>query len=319
MLARRFRQFGEFLRPARLPSLEPHPFPWRHPETLRYYVSYELDDPDGHGGYTRLYQFDDRGLPYTSGPHGALYDPLVVARYGIRMLAIAGACANPAAAGRARAVLEPLLTSVEATGSWGRAGRADQMSTDRPSAIVQGVGLSALVRLAGRAPLPRVRAAVERALDRLVTPVEEGGTCSRLEGGPFLEEYPSQPPSHVLNGGLYALFGLYDLEDGLAHEKAGTLAREIERTLVRALHRFDAHMGWSRYALHLHGHALLASAHYHRLHVTGLRVLQARTGHEAFGRWAARWERALRSPWRRTPMALLKVLETVYERRAFGG
>lgn len=315
MLARRLRQFGQMLGPGALPGLRVTPFPWREPQVLRYPLSHALDDPDGHGGYTRLYRFDDRGVPYGEAAGGPLYDPLVVARYGIRMHAVSGEHGDAEAARRAQCALEPLLASAASTGAWGRASRADAMSTDRPSALVQGVALSALVRLTHGAPGPRVRDVIERAFARLAAPVEQGGTVSRLDGGAFLEEYPSSPPSHVLNGAIYALCGLYDLEDALGHAAAGALARDVEHTLERALPRFEAALGWSRYALCLRRHALLSSAHYHRLHVSGLRLLAGRTGREAFARTADRWERTLRSPWRRTPMALLKACEVMFEGR----
>lgn len=314
-LARRIRQFGQFLRPSRLQGRTLHPFPWREPGTLRYFLSYELGDPDGHGGYTREYRFDERGLPFTDGERGALYDPLVVARYGIRMLAISGVRSDPVAAERAHLVLEPLLVSAGATGAWGRASQPDAMSSDRPSALVQGVGLSALVRLSGPEPPPRVRDVIERVFERLAAPIEQGGTVSQLDGRPFLEEYPSRPPSHVLNGALYALFSLYDLEDALGHVRAAALAREVERTLEHAMSRFDAALGWSRYALCLRGRALLSSVYYHHLHVAGLRLLALRTGRSTFTDWADRWERALTSRWRRAPMAVAKACEIALERR----
>jgi len=314
-LARRIRQFGQFFAPGDLPATTLHPFPWREPGALCYHLSNELGDPDGHGGYTQGYRFDERGLPFTATTPGPLYDPLVVARYGIRMLAISGVRSDPRAAEQAHLVLEPLVVSAGPTGAWGRAGQPDAMSSDRPSAIVQGVGLSALVRLSRPEPSIRVRDAIERAFERLAAPVERGGTLSQLRGRPFLEEYPSQPPSHVLNGALYALFGLYDLEDALGHARAAALARDLEDSLERAVPMFDAALGWSRYALCLRGRAILSSVHYQHLHVTGLRLLARRTGRPAFTRWADRWERALYSPWRRTPLAVAKACEIALERR----
>ncbi len=315
MLSRRLRQFGEILGPGALPTLRVTPHPWRESDVPRYHLSHVLDDPDGHGGYTRLYAFDAGGVPHEMRGDAPLYDPLVVARYGIRMQAIAGESGSARAADRARAALEPLLASAEPTGVWARSDRADRMSGARPSALVQGVGLSALVRLTHGSPDARARRAIERVFERLAAPVSAGGATARLDDGAFLEEYPSEPPSHVLNGAIYALCGLWDLEDALGHAGAAALARDVERTLEHALPRFGAALGWSRYALALRRRALLASAHYHRLHVSGLRLLAARTGRAAFAQTADRWEQALRSPWRRTPMALIKACEVALEGR----
>ena len=42
----------------------------------------------------------------------------------------------------------------------------------------------------------------------------EGGVQARLGDGPWPEEYPTDPPSYVLNGGIFALWGLYDVGEG---------------------------------------------------------------------------------------------------------
>ena len=57
-------------------------------------------------------------------------------------------------------------------------------------------------------------------------PSGEGGVQARLGGGPWPEEYPTDPPSYVLNGGIFALWGMYDVGAGLGDEDA---ARDFEQ------------------------------------------------------------------------------------------
>lgn len=315
MAWRRATQLAQFVRPASLTEFSVSPRSWAARDRLRYPISNPLSNPDGFGGYARWYRFDARGVPCTPGSSGALYDPLVVARFGIRMSALAVEQGDAVAAGRADAVLEPLLESLAATGAWGRSDRASGMSSGLPSAIVQGVGISAVLRITRGRPDERVRAAIESAFRRLAAPIRDGGTSSQLDGGTFLEEYPAEPPTHVLNGAVYALIGLYDLEDTLQHGAASALAREVEATLERSIERFAAPFGWSRYALDIEGRPMLASAHYQSLHVAGMRLLHARTGRAVFARWADRWERSLHAWWCRLPVAACKVGETLAARR----
>lgn len=314
-IAHGMRKLGHFISPDKLPPISLHPFPWRdtHPY---YYLLYPLSDTDGRGGYARENHFDAAGIPHAWDAGAPHYDPLVIARYAMRMLAIGASSGRAGPIAEAQRQLEPLLESGEATGAWGRARYSRAMSTERPSCLVQGVAISAMLRLCVGRPSKRVARVLERAFERLAAPISEGGTLTQLGEGPFLEEYPEQPPSHVLNGCIYALFGLYDLTDVLGHTRAGELARSLEVSLAVAINRFSTVLGWSRYALNLSGRAPLASMHYHRMHVLCLRVLAARTGMSAFTLQADRWERAISSVGVRMPIAVVKVAEVMWMRHA---
>src|SRR5947209_4345346 len=73
------------------------------------------------------------------------------------------------------------------------------------SAMAQGEGASLLVRLFAETGDERFAEGARLALRPLAIPVSEGGVRARLESGWFLEEYPTTPPSLVLNGGMFAL------------------------------------------------------------------------------------------------------------------
>ena len=65
-------------------------------------------------------------------------------------------------------------------------------------------------------------------------PVADGGVAAELDGGYFPEEYPSIPHSYVLNGALFALWGLHDvavaLDDPAARELLDDGARPWRAT-----------------------------------------------------------------------------------------
>ncbi|MBP7148531.1 MAG: hypothetical protein KBD01_13390 [Acidobacteria bacterium] len=290
-----------------------HPWPWEN-ASRPYHVANRPDDPDGYGGYSRNHRIDDDGLPYYATPSGRLYDPLVVARFGLKMLAIADATADASVRHRARGVAPALIASARSTGAWGRGGAADAMSTDRPSGLVQGVVLSALLRLSDIPPDRELEGVVDRAFARLAAPVERGGTVARLDGGPFFEEFPRLPPSHILNGCIYALLGVYDLADSLGHREAQDLARAAESGMARSARRFVTKTGWSRYALGVYGHAPLASLHYHVAHIVLLDVLAQRTGESEFARVSDVWRRSLLNPGVRVLNASFKAALTFWMR-----
>jgi hypothetical protein len=127
------------------------------------------------------------------------------------------------------------------------------------------------------------RAAIRPLLARrrtdLVTPTE----C-----GPVLEEAPCDPPSQILNGWIYALWGLRDVHLALGDDDAGDRWLESARCLGAVVGRYDVGW-WTRYSLYPHRLADLAKPFYHRLHATQAEVMFRLTGIDAFGQTASRW------------------------------
>jgi hypothetical protein len=142
------------------------------------------------------------------------------------------------------------------------------------SAMAQGQCASVLVRLHQETGEDAYAEGALRALEPLYVPSADGGTRADLDGSPWLEEYPTQPPSYVLNGGLFAIWGLYDVAVGLGDDRA---RRELDACVdgfARNVHRWD--LGWwSRYDLFPHPFLPnVASIAYHALHTNQLRAMQ---------------------------------------------
>ena len=106
------------------------------------------------------------------------------------------------------------------------------------SGMAQGEGASLLARLHEQTGEERYADAALRALEVLRKPVRAGGARAALGGGPFFEEYPTEPPSFVLNGGIFALWGCYDVGVGLDDTRAAedfTVGSRHPRGEYRAL------------------------------------------------------------------------------------
>jgi heparosan-N-sulfate-glucuronate 5-epimerase len=158
------------------------------------------------------------------------------------------------------------------------------------SAMAQGEGASLLVRAFRETDEERFAECARRALLPFGRDSVDGGVRAPLDGEPYFEEYPTQPPSFVLNGGIFAMWGLYDV--GLALDEAP--AREaFERAvdmLARNLHRWDTGY-WSRYDLFPHPAVNVASSFYHDLHINQLHALQRLAPRSQLAETAERWER----------------------------
>ena len=163
-----------------------------------------------------------------------------------------------------------------------------QLPAGWPSAMAQGEGASLLTRLHLATGEERWADAARRAVAAMALPSSDGGVQASLGGGAWPEEYPTDPPSYVLNGGIFALWGLYDVGAGLADEG---VTREFEQgadTLAANLHRWDTGY-WSRYDLFPHPVMNVASSFYHALHTSQLESLQVIAPRPEFAATARRF------------------------------
>lgn len=173
------------------------------------------------------------------------------------------------------------------------------------SGLAQGQGLSLLVRAAMITGEPRYADAASKAFESFTRDPSRGGVVVRDEAErPWIEEYLVDPPSHILNGFIWGLWGVYDFARWSGEPVAKHLWQEGVETLARNLPRYDTG-NWSLYELPVVGRRMLASPYYHRLHVVQLRVMYRLTGLDIFVRYADRWTAFSRSPRLRT-WALLR-------------
>src|SRR4029077_6279457 len=114
--------------------------------------------------------------------------------------------------------------------------------------------------------------AARRALEPLGVDSSEGGVRALLDGRPWPEEYPTSPPSYVLNGAMFAIWGVRDVGLGLDDRAARETFDELVNTLAESLHRWDLGY-WSRYDLSPHPTINVASSFYHNLHINQLRAM----------------------------------------------
>jgi heparosan-N-sulfate-glucuronate 5-epimerase len=165
------------------------------------------------------------------------------------------------------------------------------------SAMPQGEAASLLVRLHRATGRPDFAAAARAAIAPLRWLTSEGGASAPLGDARIPEEYPTQPPSLVLNGAIYALWGLRDVATGLDDARAATDFEAGVEALARHLHHWDTGR-WSRYDLYPHagGHPNVASPAYHRLHIDQLSVRELLAPDERFSRMRARFEGYAASP-----------------------
>jgi hypothetical protein len=180
------------------------------------------------------------------------------------------------------------------------------------SALAQGQAASVFVRAFLHTGDERFATAAKRAIAPLL-PGSPSGLVATTADGPVPEEAPSDPPSLILNGWIYALWGLWDVARGLADSASNEQFSASAECLRRSLERYDAGW-WSLYSLYPYRLPDLAKPFYHRLHIDQLDVLYRLVGFAELQSTAKRW-RGYDTPARRAAVigekALLKGLTAV--------
>ncbi len=161
------------------------------------------------------------------------------------------------------------------------------------SAMYQGRAASVLTRAYLKTQDRKYLDLAERAFDIFAVDVADGGIRDQYSGYTFYEEYPSDPPCHVLNGMVFALFGLQDLLRVAATDRLEKLFREGMKTIKGVVALFDLGF-WTKYDLCdiTVGQEKLnpATVHYQFLHIDQMNVLHKITADSFFGDYARKWE-----------------------------
>ena len=216
---------------------------------------------------------DENGLPlriYTS--IGKQYNPTRIAAYGLAHYNEYLKCGNKKNLKEFLKVANWFVQSEK--GIWFYNFKWLSLNPPWISAMAQGEGISVLVRawlITGK----------EIYLDKAIQAtkpftkeIKAGGVLSYIDDMPFLEEYPTDRPTHVLNGFLYAVIGISDLERFAGIRVEFPSIKDLLQTLEKKLSLWDLGY-WSAYDLDrtTFGFRNPATVSYHRLHISLLTYL----------------------------------------------
>jgi heparosan-N-sulfate-glucuronate 5-epimerase len=157
------------------------------------------------------------------------------------------------------------------------------------SGLAQGQGISLLVRAHAQTGQAKYLDSAERAFESFLKPVTEGGVVFMDdEQHNWFEEYIVFPPTHILNGFIWAAWGIRDYFAATNNPAAEELFEQAVRTLRESLHDYDLGF-WSRYEQSGTVLPMVASLFYHQLHIVQLRVMHRLTRDQLFADYAERW------------------------------
>lgn len=165
------------------------------------------------------------------------------------------------------------------------------LNKDWASAMSQGFGIGVMIQAYFVTKDEKYLRLSERMVRSFDYSIEEGGVQSNWDGFPFYEEY-ADPKSHVLNGFIFSLGGLYYSYQTTGNQDAYRLFEQGINSLKAKINRYDASFTSYYNMLIEGGVAKYASAigddpdHYHELVVYQLLTLFNWTGEEVFKEYA---------------------------------
>ncbi len=261
--------------------------------------------------------FDAQGIPQLDylGAMGIQYNPIAIAQYGLGNFNHYFRSEEPERRLRFLLVADWLVENLQANPQgfsvwmhhfdWEY---RTPLLAPWYSGLAQGQGISLLLRAWLETKDARYLEAAERAFAPMLVDVAEGGVhFTDTEGYRWIEEYIVDPPTHILNGFMWALWGVYDLHLATGDERAKQLFCDSVETLKAKLHTFDTGY-WSLYEQSGTRLKMLTSPFYHRLHIAQLRVMYLLTKEPIFEATADRWEAYTRSGLNRRRALVFKTI-----------
>lgn len=301
------RVFRSYLMPGRSQLTFWHDTPQLNPKALPHELGeYYMPFPEkaDYGG-----PFDTAGIPMLDyhGRIGQQYNPIAIAQWGLGNYNALRRTGDEERRQRFLSASQWLCSRLEPNSSdvWVWQHRFDWeyrtlLKAPWYSALAQGQGISLLVRAWDQTGDPAYITAAQRAFQSFLRSTAEGGVSfTDQQGDVWFEEYIVSPPTHILNGFIWAAWGVHDFFLATGDEAAGELFTKAVETLRHNLARYDLGF-WSLYEQSGTRLPMVASPFYHQLHIAQLRVMQRLTGEEMFATYADRWETYARSPGMRT-------------------
>lgn len=164
------------------------------------------------------------------------------------------------------------------------------------SGLAQGQGISILARAYKQTNLEKYKYAAEQAFQVFLIDINNGGVnYIDSNGYNWIEEYIVHPPTHILNGFIWGLWGVYDYAIQFNNVKALKMFDDYTKTLIKYLDSYDNGF-WSLYEHSGTFLKMIASLFYHRLHIVQLRVMYMLTSESTFNETANKWENYLTKP-----------------------
>lgn len=175
------------------------------------------------------------------------------------------------------------------------------------SSMAQGEGISLLLRAYIATQDIQYLSSAHMAKDFMLKPILEGGTTEYCNKEVYLPECTHY--SLVLNGWIFALWGLYDYWKYTGDTEVKAVLDATLVSLKKKLPEYDIKY-WSKYD----DGKRICSPFYHKLHISQLIVMHDLFGDSIYKEYAEKWEKYQNSFWKSRKAFLVKAIQKVMEK-----
>jgi heparosan-N-sulfate-glucuronate 5-epimerase len=261
--------------------------------------------------------YDDEGIPMLDyrGIVGLQYNPIAISQYGLGNYNLYCRTKEETRKTKFLNAANWLVKNLEETDCGTRVWchhfdweYRDTLKAPWYSALAQGQGLSLLVRAHRETGNDNYITTAKKVFHTFKKDVKEGGvTYTDSKHYLWFEEAIVNPPTHILNGFIWATWGIYDYFLYTKEHEANILFNEAVKTLKDNLSQFDAGF-WSLYEQSGTRMKMLASTFYHSLHIVQLRVMHKLTGESIFKDFADNWDNYRKNAIKKTAAKIYKAI-----------
>ncbi len=250
---------------------------------------------------------DEYGIPFNVIDTGEkVYFPIAIFQYGLGAYDLYLLNDNEEYLEKFKKCVEWALKMQMSNGAWNTFGCVN--ATNPYSAMSQGEGASLLLRAYLEFNNDDYLIAAKNAIDFMLKSVAEGGTTIYDRDDLYLKEFIDKPV--VLNGWIFAIFGLYDYCKVSNDDRYATILNRTLNTLAKEIKNFDNGY-WSKYDIE----EKLTSPFYHHLHIAQLDVLYELFKIDVFLQYSLKWRYYTKKYINKIKAFIVKAFQKVSEKR----
>ncbi len=181
------------------------------------------------------------------------------------------------------------------------------------SGLAQGQGLSVLCRAYQATNDYKYLENIEKVYQSFLVDVENGGvTFLDRNGDIWIEEYiMKNNPTHILNGFIWGLWGIYDYWLLTKNKDIKNKFDQYIKTLNNNLDKYDIGY-WSLYELSELKIKMRSSIFYHKLHIIQLQILFEMTNEEKFKKISYKWSKYLNNKFNLVKAVFMKIIFKIF-------
>lgn len=236
---------------------------------------------------------------------GSVYFPIAIFQYGLGAYDLYLATGDGVYLEQFRRCVDWAVQKQEINGAWDNFGFVQK---DAPySSMCQGEGASLLLRAYVCSNNEDYLIKARKAIDFMLIPIENGGTACYQGDDLYLYEYTNK--ACVLNGWIFSIFGLYELNIVTGEQYYREVLNKTISTLENSLERFDNGF-WSMYDLG----GTITSPFYHDLHIAQLEALSRVFNKPIFNEYREKFDQYRKKSINKKKAFVKKAIQKIMER-----